>query len=54
MMYVLHYHKNPKLQLSGLRQKNKKQKKTFNAIIFCDVPVSQRARCTKLSRKKLE
>ena len=30
MMYVLHYHNNPKLQLSGLKydkKKNKKKKK---------------------------
>ena len=25
MMYVLHYHKNPKLQLSGLKKKKKKK-----------------------------
>ena len=27
MMHVLHYHKNPKLQLSGLKYKKKKKKK---------------------------
>ena len=31
MMHVLHYHKNSKLQLSGLKYKKKKRKETFRA-----------------------